>query len=150
MKITHNLPQYQKQNLLLAVASTQVAKFFLARNGEILEISSFSIEKEIYTDKEAAVLRSGKGSTTINGAVKENIKQHTTEHFEKKFVQELKQMTAKERVSAISLFIPKQIAGAVVKMMPHDLQNMIKNKITGNFLHDHPFELLRKLQGLSA
>ncbi len=146
MKITKNLPQFNGQNHLVAVASNHEAKFFTAADGSIHEISSFSIEDDSYTDKEnASMSHSAKGVTTITGSLRETLRQKNLKAFEKKFIESIKEHLKKVSYSSASLFIPRQGKRLLASLIPREIQDKITKTVYGNYIHEHPFALLEKL-----
>lgn len=149
MKISKDLPQFNGDKNLLAIAGKQEAKFFIAHDGTLSEIGSVKTETPRYTDREGFFARRGNGRTLGTGSVYENKKEKIIGDFLAAFSSKVKELGKKEKFKNLVLFVPSHISNLVRDKLPKSLQQRIILVIKGNYLHKHPFDLLKKLKSAS-
>lgn len=145
MKISKDLPQFERRSALLIVTGEQEAEFYMARDGAIVKHSSFRVPKPQYSDREDFSRGGGSSRVFESGAKFEARKKLIHREFDRLFKERLK-LIAPQKVDWVYLFCPATVRNEVAGLLPATLKDHLKKTITGNFYKEHPFELLKKLK----
>lgn len=150
MKITKKLHQFTDEKALIIITGAQEADFHIASDGEINKIDSFRLEKIHFSDDEGFFGRSGDGGKVASsGSVKEPPKEKYRKEFSKELKTHIKEIQSKNKITGIYLFTPDYLVNIAKEAMPKDLQEKIKFTAKGNYYHEHPFELIEKINPLA-
>lgn len=144
MKISNDFPILQKENALMIVSGKQAGKIYRLRNGKLVERESLEISTPTYSDNEGFFMRRGNGRTMGTGSVLEIDSQLVITEYTKQLAKELKSI--KRPYDGIYLFVPKYVSNAVKDALPKTVQKKILREFNGNFIKEHPSELLQKIK----
>jgi len=145
MKIQMQLPQFNHEPALLIVTAKQHGVFYVAHEGVLDKAGVLEDPKEKYSDHEGFFSSFGTGHTA-SGSVYEENKQEIIRKFSKKMSAEAGRLVRERNVGAIYLFVPDYVANEFKRDMPPALREMIRATFTGNYVEEHPFKLLEKIQ----
>jgi hypothetical protein len=145
MIISEKLLQFNKRSLFV-VAGRKKVYFYLAFNGKIDKIDSIEMEEPTYSDNEGFFMRLGRGKFFGSGSVLEENKIE----IERKFLKEIKEKTEllsrKEEIEEVYLFASGYIENGLPQSLPDNIKNMISFSFRGNYVKEHPFDLIKKIQ----
>ncbi len=146
MKISEKLPQFKNEKALLMSFGKQEGVFYLADNGNLKKLKSFSFSKPKYSDREGFFVTRGKAGTYEQGAVYEPKKERVITQLENKVEEETKNILDQETIDAVYLSCPEYLKNRIKKSLPSSAQKKIKTIVFGDYLHSHPFELLERIK----
>jgi hypothetical protein len=146
MKIDNRLPQFDKEAALIAVTSEHAAKFYLAHEGEMKELDIFHVLQPKYTDREGFFRKTTGKKELGSGSIYEPRKDYLMVRFLHKLKKEVKNIRETHPFDSIYLFAPAYMAKEIFAVLPADICDTVKLKITGNFVDASPYELLRKIK----
>ncbi len=145
MIISEKLIQFNKKSLFI-VAGRRKSDFYLAFNGEINKIDSIETEGQTYSDNEGFFMRLGHGRFFGAGSVLEENKKE----IERKFLKQIKEKTEdifrKENIEEIYLFASGYIENSFPNYLNDNMRNSITFSFRGNYVKEHPFELIKKIE----
>ncbi len=145
MQISKELPQFSKISLIV-VAGSRSAEILRAHEGEIESVDSLKMELPTYSDKEGFFTRSGKGMTFGSGSVLEENKKDFLFKFTKELGQRVEKAFQENSVENIHLFVPDHMKEMVADALSAEARKAVALTIEGNFVEDHPFDLLRMIK----
>jgi hypothetical protein len=133
MKISQDFTKLKKENSLVIVTGTHLAKVFEVRKGKILKKPTVHIEETKLTD---------------NGGSESEQKDNNLQiDFRHALTKELKDILDVEKdIGAIYIFSPSSTIKNVKAMLPKINQKDIAFEYTGNFTKFTAEELLEKIQ----
>lgn len=146
MQISENLPQFEDRPSLFIVAGDQTARFFHVYNGTIEALDSFKIENPTYSDREGHFKRRAHGETYGSGSVREEDDTSVKNEFWSSLVDTLKEIHAEHDVEEIGLFAPPHSIKETESHIPTKYRGKIEYRITGNYTHQHPLEVLETFE----
>lgn len=148
MHISLNLPQFNRQRVLFIVTDKEHAKFFLVSNGEIVEAEEYAI----HPDPEEGRLAGGGRRKKIprkGKLVKSPLGQEQRFHAFAKNVAKISfQMEKKRPFKGMYLFAPHHYRHELLSYFHAYVQKKIIKTVDGDYIHDHPIELLRKVKSV--
>ncbi len=147
MKISNHLPHFSEPNLLV-VAGKQEAAFFKARNDQIHQVYHFKVEKPEYSDNESRRERRGSGGASRfgGGSPFKHNENELLRGFLKQLTDEVIALDTRKEVDKLYLFCPTYLSSPIEDNLPNDIRNKIEFIFFGNYLNQHPFVLLSKIQ----
>lgn len=145
MKITKTLPQFVRSVALFIVTGTEEADFYLAHDGNLDKVASFTAPKEHYSDRENFGRR---GSVVFESGDKASQRKKT---IRRDFLQGIKnnlQIIIKSNtdITAVYLLTPAEVKRDLAAILPAKLKIKVKKVILGNFHKEHPFVWLEKIR----
>ena len=148
MYIKQDLPQFQDQRTLIVATGRQEAIFYLTFNGEIEEKERIQVEDPGYTDKEGSYKNSdgSQGIFKAGSIYKEKITYHITREFLNELEEKMKKFQQKNKTAEIYLFCPDYLNKEILKKLPKSLKQKLKVVKFGNYVHSHPFDLLKSIK----
>lgn len=146
MLIEKHLPQFDKEKALLVVAGKKEAKLFVAKKGVLEELDLFILPKPKYTDREGFYKSDAEKGMSGSGSVYEPKKNYEIKVFLHRLRDEMKFARNEWKFTSIYLFSPGYLAKEIFAVLPSEFCDMVKFKLTGNFVKSHPFELLQKIK----
>jgi hypothetical protein len=147
MHISLNLPQFLKKRTLLLVTDKEHAKFFLASNGELTELAELAIHpvQELGRgQKKIRTLRRRQGALVDSPRGLEN----AFHAFAKKVSAAALKLLQSKKYSQIYLFGPHHYQRELQERLHSYVKAKIVRVYSGDFIHDHPLELLRRAKEL--
>jgi len=147
MKISHNFPDFHR-SVLLVVAGKQEAAFHGISGDSVQRIHRIKIKKPEYTDREGFFARRGNNRTYGTGSVYEPQDNHTVHMFAKTLAAATETLAARPGFDIIYLFCPGYLAGEFEKAFSAEVQKKLRFIFYGNYLNQHAFVLLGKIQEL--
>lgn len=145
--IEENLYQFDQEKSLLVLTGEQSAKFYLAHQGTIEELSLMNILNPVYSDREGFFGRMVGRTLISSGATYEQPKRYVHNKFTSKLKSTIKVIDEQQRIDTIYLFSPKFMLNEILHNLTNDMRNKIKWTISGNLLDKHPFELIKRIEG---
>ncbi|KKR21325.1 MAG: hypothetical protein UT48_C0010G0073 [Parcubacteria group bacterium GW2011_GWE2_39_37] len=149
MQIEKNLPQFNEEKALLIVTGERSAKLYSANQGFIEELALFHIVNPVYSDREGSFGKSMGQTRIVSGAayeMKQNLKLDLHTKFLHKLKQDIDDVQKKNKFNVIFLFSPDFIAKDIYKNMTREVSDLIRLKVKGNFVEEHPFKLLQRIK----
>lgn len=146
MKISQNLPQFQHHKTLLVAAGTRYAKLFLAENGELGQVGEVRVSQHEFTDHESKYQQTGRGMTAIMGARNDHLRQDTQKKFGKELIKKVTAIGRGNQITKIIFFIAAEVKKQVIEGLSQEQRQLIAQILVGNFVQQHPFQLLQKLK----
>lgn len=144
MQISKELPQFSKRSLIV-VAGSRSAEILKAHEGEIESIDSLNMELPKYSDKEGFFTRSGKGETYGSGSVLEEDKRDFLAKFTKELAIRVEKAFREDSSESVYLFSPEHMKEMILEKISSEVKERIALEINGNFVEDHPFDLLKMI-----
>lgn len=145
MRITKELPQFDDEQALLIVSGKEEAIVYTAHAGTITRVEHVRYRPHRYSDREGFfAIRSG-GKTVRSGSAKEIPKQHSLVEFLTALQTALRPYVAKPKSMTVYLFAPKYLLPSIREHLSSDIRQQIRKSVPGNFVNDHPFEILEYL-----
>ncbi len=145
MKISNHLPHF-KSPTLLVVAGKQEGCFYMAENDGIEQIHSIKLKKPQYTDREGHFESRGGNKVFGSGSVYESQDDETVRSFIKQLTTAIDNLIATHKAENIYLFCPPYLANQIEAEMTRENQKLIGFIFFGNYLNQHAFVLLSKIQ----
>lgn len=149
MRISQNLPQFNKEKALIIVASEKDAEFYIATNGSIIEIKEFRISRPKYTESEKrfrAMVKNARSGVVRTESIYEIAKEKVEANFLREFKKTIKQIISQYKIDSLYIFSSTYTIGDVLKNLPASAQWGKKFVRKGNFHKKHPFKLLEMIQ----
>lgn len=145
MQIENRLPQFKNEKGLIIVAGEKAAKFYYASNGNIDELDLVKTPFVRYTDREG-LQKKGSGANQITGSMYEQHSFYEHKNFLHALRNEVIFVHERNKFNSIYLFSPIQILEDVLRSVPKEFSSMVQLKIAGNFVDEHPFDLLLQIK----
>jgi hypothetical protein len=148
MLISLNLPQFLKQRTLFIVTDTENARFYLAHRGEMNEL----VESAIRPVPEGNKLASGgwKKKTLRKGRLVKSPR--GLEGFYLAFVKRVRLESLKllnlKKAQQIYVFGPHHYLNELLSGLHPYVKAKITRVYSGDYIHDHPIEIIRKAKEL--
>lgn len=147
MKISKDFTGLNRENSLVVVTSTQVAKVYQLKNGKVFKEPTVHVESPRMTDKEGARRREGKGTVWGTASDYEQKDDNVKIEFEHALKKEFKEIFQRESdISAIYLFSPSSTIKTVKEMLPKASQKKVAFEYTGNFIKSAPEDFFKKIK----
>jgi len=137
MKISENLPQFNDGIALCITTGSHEADFYLAAQGMIEKIDTFTVEK---TDPAIPA-----GFVVAESGGRKHLKKMRQADFLETFKEHLAIILKKQPIALAYLFTPAEVAKELVQTLPAALQKNLR-VYEGNFHNEHPFKLLEKIK----
>ncbi|RJR32280.1 hypothetical protein C4569_00030 [Candidatus Parcubacteria bacterium] len=145
MKIEKKFTELKKERALFTVIGKMEARFYTLADGNINLTEEIKLSKPKYRDREGHFESKGRGIVIRRGSVMKKDEQYLKNQFYHLLEQKLRQIIAEISAESIYFFYPRQMSKFLEKKLPKDLGKKIKTRFYGNFLHQHPFRLLEKI-----
>ncbi len=145
MLIRDNLPQFDKEPVLILVLSLHELRLLKAYAGEIEEIHREEVELPEPADKEGHFESRTGGKTIRSGAVYEHNDSETVRRFKSLLKQVLPKILQTENFSHLYVFIPSQIKNQLDDILSKEILEKIILVKEGNHMKDKPFDLLEMI-----
>ncbi len=145
MFISLNLPQFIKKRTLFIVTDREHARFYLASNGELAELVEFAIhpaepgprsKKTPQRRRQGALLRSPRGL------------ERTYHMFAKQVSATALKLLRSRRFGQVYLFGPHHYQAELLQCLHSYVRAKVVRSYSGDFIHDHPLELVRRTKEL--
>jgi hypothetical protein len=145
MKISQKLPQFINQKTLLIISANQEAKLYFAQNGSIELLKELKIDNPTYSDREGFMMRRGHGTTYGSGSVYEDNSKAIEKEYLEALNSEINEIDKKKEIDKIYIFVPDNFKNKLEESLHSYLQQKVHSIISGNFISQHPFDILKKL-----
>lgn len=146
MKITRDLPQFRSKNALIVTAGLHTADFYVASNGEIEMTGEFKMLYPHYSDKEGFFESAGHGHVFESGSVLETNKAKFRHRFLKELDLLIDDTIIRKEVTDVYLFAPDFVTSELLKLLPKKDKKQVRYFFKGNYIHVHPFYLLKLIK----
>lgn len=146
MQISQELPQFENTPTLLLAAGDQAARFYHASDGEIERLDTFTIENPKYSDREGHFERRSGGETLGSGSVLEENKQSVKNDFYHELQERLATISNEHPFESIILLAPPHSIKDTEAHIQPKFREKIEDRVKGNYVKDHPHELLKRLE----
>lgn len=133
------LPQFKGETALIVVAGFDLAKFFIASDGRMRELSFFRVHP-IYISADKPVEEIKK-----EDAFDKTIRNWRRKEFFSNLRDTVKVVIEHEKPSTIYIFGPKQTFRKVRKSVPFWWRGKIRIGIKKNLVNEHPFCFLEEI-----
>ena len=132
------------QPTLIIVTSRQDAIVYLADNRDLEKILELHTKKPEYTDDEGHFGRSGNDRVFGQGSTEKEIDDIVYDEFKSDLAGAIDEI--KEEFEQVILFAPEQYKNSTKDSLPKSIQDKIKSIHGVNILHEHPTDILKRLQ----
>lgn len=146
MQISESLPQFDEASTLILVASKQAADIYIAHEGTIEKISEIRVEKPTYSDREGHFKRRAGGKTLGSGGVYEEKDKKTKADFYNELEDALNKTLTNHTIEEVIVLSSPQDYPATKEHLPAKIQKAIIAEIDGNYVGDHPDDILSRIQ----
>lgn len=143
MRIPKTLVQFENHRALFVVTGAIEAEFYVAYQGEMSLVKSFTIPKPVYSDREDR--SRGNGRSYENGGKFEIIKNSMATDFAKELKKTFKELT-QEKFDLLYVFCPAKVHNVVETALPAPLKKKLVRVWKGNYQHEKPSGLLEKIK----
>jgi hypothetical protein len=145
MQIEQNLPQFVNEYALLVVTGKQTAELYVAHNGEIEELDTFTVDRTKPDDVAGHFEQSGHGQTFRAGSAHEpsDYDEKAQSEFLKELGRHLEAVADEYTRDAVYVFSPEHLKNQINDVLPHAIRDRIVHQFVGNYTKHHPFELLK-------
>ncbi len=154
MKIKQDLPQFKNERALIISTGDQSGVLFYAHKGEIEKIEELKEELPQYSDKAGSFMtRVKQGLSTFStiggaGVTYERKEEKAQEEFLRMLKSAVKHTVHERDISTIYVFAPDYFEPQIVDSLETAHQNMITFVFHGTYTKEHPFTLLKKIDGV--
>ncbi|MEX0918130.1 MAG: hypothetical protein WDZ93_03165 [Candidatus Paceibacterota bacterium] len=135
MQIPYQLPQFNRQNVLMVVMGSQRGLLYLAADGMVDIIGTIEQPADRYSDREGHFLHSGRGMLLGSGSVYEDKNIERVRRFFQKAANEVYRVMRAYDVQHVYIFEPAYTKGAVTLALRPLARERIKLVRYGNYLH---------------
>ncbi len=149
MKISENLPQFEKEPSLFVVTGKQDAAFYKAYDGMIERIAAIKVPTPHYSDREGHYRVSSRNSVNISSGGFERRDDYVIKEFIHELKTHLKSMHAND-YSKMYVFTPSNVKNDILKAVPAHLRRKTAAVIEGNYYKSTPNYLLKKVATIAA
>lgn len=146
MKISKDLPGFEKESALLLVAGKHSVTMYLASDGRIEGLESFQVLHPTYSDHEGFAQLSGHGMVFRHNFLSELQENATIDKFLRDIREHLKKHIDFEKPDVYYIYSPKFLSKEMLEVLPKNERENIKEEFLGNFVKSHPFELLEMIK----
>lgn len=146
MEITNTLPQFIDKKVLFAVLGKQAGVLYFLSNGVVEELETHEQPSATYTDREGQFFRGGRGTTYGSGSPHEDKDDTTRAQFQKDIAKEIQDALQKSEADTLYVFCPEHLKNEVLEALPAAVSKKVQDVITGNFVHEHPFKLIERIE----
>jgi hypothetical protein len=146
MQIQHSLPQFDTRKTLLIISGKQEAKLYVAHKGVIQLWKEFQVPTPHYSDREGFFMTRGRGAVMQAGAIYEAKEQVIFTNFYHELNTQLKEFFAKQSAEDIVLCAPEYCLQNIQSHLPVSTRKKIIATLPGNYLKQHPFDILKRVQ----
>lgn len=146
MKISKDLPNFEKESAIFLVAGKHSVVLYFAYNGRIEAIEDFKVLHPTYSDHEGFAQVSGHGQVYRHNYLNELQEDATIEEFLRQIRDQLKRHIGFLKPKTYYVFTPKFLQNSIIETFPKKEQTKVSHKFLGNYVKSHPFELLRMIK----
>ncbi len=146
MQISKTSGSLVRDNSLIIVTGTHLAKVYRIKDGKVSKQPTLSIMDPILTDKEGTRRREGRGTIWGTASDYEQHDNNVKVAFLNALKKELKNVLSEEDVTSINIFSPTSTIKDVKAALPKAAQKKIDVEYTGNFTKSSPTDLANKLR----
>ncbi|MEK7183057.1 MAG: hypothetical protein AAB776_00300 [Patescibacteria group bacterium] len=150
MRIRKDLPKFTHKPSLLVVTGRVSAILYFAHEGVLKVVERIEEKPEYFTDNEGffesrtSRMGQGRALTAASGSVREPYDDKRVGRFVRRLRVELWRQIHKATIADIYIFTPK--GHEILSHLQTRVQNKVRRVIKGDFMHEHPFHLLERLQ----
>lgn len=145
MQISNTYPQFTDNKTLIIVASTQSADLYIAHDGEINNVAEIRTEKVDYDDQAGRFERRAGGKTLGSVGVTKDENRKIKERFHKELKEALDDIDSSEIAQTILLSSPQDKSDTKAQI-PNQLIQTLVLEIDGNYVGEHPDDILEKIK----
>lgn len=148
MLIPDNLPQFIENETLIIVASTQAADLHIAYESEIKTVAEVRVESIKHDDHPGKIKRRSHGKDLGSSGLEANEDKKIKNQFHKKLNDALKNINV-SKIDSVILFSSPQDKKSTKDHLPKDIQKKISLEINGNYVGDHPKDIIEHINKAS-
>jgi hypothetical protein len=147
LTIPQNLQLFSESTALICLAHDR-AKVYEVYKDSLKEVSFLhtSDTDYQYSDKESFSHAEGSQTIFFKPGTEEHNKEHYLRVFLNYFSEKLRDLSHQYGFRDIYLFVPNNIKNIVLEKIPNSIRGKI-HIIPGNVMHEHPLELLKRIEG---
>jgi hypothetical protein len=145
MEISNKLPQFDHKKAVIIVAGKQAADIYLAYQGEMKTQKEIRVETPEYSDREGHFERRSKGKTLGAGSVYEDKDEKTKADFHNQLQSVLKEIKKQINFESVIFLRPSQHKQEIKNKLPKYITNNIVREVGGNFVDNHPDDILKRI-----
>lgn len=135
MKITKNLPQFDRQRALIIVSGKSKVSFLFAHQGEIKEVGKLEVPENKYSDREGFFkTRTKTGGVIYSGSVLEDKKEEQRQKIKNKLGDKVKTLNSKYKITGLYLFAPDHLYNIMLSGIPVKMKKKMRGGGRGNYL----------------
>jgi hypothetical protein len=142
MKISTDFKSFNAATMIL-VTSRQDAIAYIAEDRELIKVFELHTKKPEYTDDEGHFERSGNGRTYGQGSTEKEIDDIAYEEFTAELCNKVNDHD--QDFDKLILFAPDQYKNSTKDCFATQVQNKIIAIHSGNIVHEHPTDILARL-----
>lgn len=145
MQIPQKYPQFEDELTLIIVSGKQAGDLHLARDGKLETVGEIRIEKPQYSDREGHFKRRSKGKSLGSGSPVKQRDEKAKQDYLRQLQEGLKELRQEADIASTILLAPSQHKEAVKQKLPTYIRNSITSETTGNFVGEHPKDILDRI-----
>ncbi len=149
MKIPAEFHQFTDGVNLLIVTGTQEAVVYKAIGGVLEQCDEIKVDVEDERGEKPGVVINRRKNMVHHGTSLEDKQQQQKEKAVRSFMKELavhvKELSQKEDITSVYLFTPDFAENSIREELPNNVQDRILTVFHGNFVHEHPLDLVKKV-----
>ncbi|MGE3279242.1 MAG: hypothetical protein AB7J40_05695 [Candidatus Altimarinota bacterium] len=149
LKIPQQLRLFSNSTALICVSHDR-AKVYQVNQDSLEEVSDLhtSDTDYRYSDQEAFSHAEGVSTVFFKPGTEAHNKEHYLRVFLNSFSDQLKKLDREFHFHDVYLFLPDDLRYVAVEKLPTRLQKKV-HVVIGNVAHEHPLELLRRIEKLT-
>jgi protein required for attachment to host cells len=145
MLIPDNLPQFVDNKTLIIVSSSQAADLHIAHESEIKTITEVRIDGIEHDDQPGTFQRRSGGRTLGTSEAKSDESEKIKKQFHTALETALGDIDD-SGIDQVIFFSSPQDKATTKAKLPKSLQNKITTEISGNYVGNHPKEIIEQIQ----
>lgn len=144
MLIPDKFPQFADKKTLIIVASTQAADLHIAHESEIETVAEVRLEKGDQDEQQSHFERRTQGKTLGSGGTEIDETEKTKKDFYRELAAALEKIDT-DSIEQTILLSSSQDKATTKDKLPTKLQDSIELEINGNYVGEHPNDILARI-----
>jgi hypothetical protein len=153
MKLSFKIPApvpaaFRGGHTLIIAAGRQDAVLYEVAEEKVRRLDAFKIPTPHYSDKEGEFRTRGRGTTVRSGGVRELDPQIMVNEFLREFERRVKNLPSD--FDRVYVFASKQVKNRLLEVLPLAWRERLASITEGNYYHEEPLELIKKIAQAEA